>query len=39
MEDNSVDVHITTKAFEEDKVQHTINVVKDGVEAFAFLRC
>jgi chemotaxis family two-component system response regulator Rcp1 len=38
VEDNPGDVRLTLEALKEAKVNNKINVVKDGVEAVAFLR-
>ncbi|MHC4480049.1 MAG: response regulator [Planctomycetota bacterium] len=38
VEDNPGDVRLTQEAFTEAKVQNTLHVVWDGVEALAFLR-
>ena len=38
IEDNPGDVRLTREAFKEGKVNNNLNVVKDGVEAMAFLR-
>ncbi|HET6247639.1 MAG TPA: response regulator [Tepidisphaeraceae bacterium] len=38
VEDNPADVRLTLEAFRECKVQNTLHVAKDGVEAMAFLR-
>jgi chemotaxis family two-component system response regulator Rcp1 len=38
IEDNLGDVRLTMEAFKEGKVSNNLNVVKDGVEAIAFLR-
>src|SRR6266851_1774727 len=38
VEDNPADVRLTREAFAEGKIHNTMNVVKDGVEAMAFLR-
>ena len=38
VEDNPADVVLTREAFKEGKIINTLNVVKDGVEAMAFLR-
>jgi len=37
-EDNPGDVKLTQKALERGKIQNTLHVVNDGVEAMAFLR-
>jgi len=37
-EDNPGDVKLTQKALEKGKIQNTLHVVNDGVEAMAFLR-
>jgi chemotaxis family two-component system response regulator Rcp1 len=38
IEDNPGDVRLTQEAFKEGKVSNSLRVVKDGVEAMAFLR-
>jgi two-component system, chemotaxis family, response regulator Rcp1 len=38
VEDNPADVRLTREAFKEGKILRALNVVKDGVEAMAFLR-
>lgn len=38
VEDNPADVRLTREAFREGKIQNTLHVVQDGVEALAFLR-
>lgn len=38
VEDNPADVRLTLEAFRECKVQNTLHVAEDGVEAMAFLR-
>jgi two-component system, chemotaxis family, response regulator Rcp1 len=38
VEDNEADVVLTLEAFKEAKVKNDLHVVKDGVEAMAFLR-
>lgn len=38
VEDNPADVILTREAFREGNIQSALNVVKDGVEAIAFLR-
>jgi CheY-like chemotaxis protein len=38
VEDNPGDVRLTQEAFKEIKMRNRLNVVKDGVEAMAFLR-
>ena len=38
VEDNPADVRLTQVAFKEGKILNTLNVVKDGVEAMAYLR-
>jgi two-component system, chemotaxis family, response regulator Rcp1 len=38
IEDNAGDVRLTQEALKEDKVKNRLNVVRDGVEALAFLR-
>jgi two-component system, chemotaxis family, response regulator Rcp1 len=38
VEDNPADVRLTREAFREGKLHNVLNVVKDGVEAMAFLR-
>jgi chemotaxis family two-component system response regulator Rcp1 len=38
VEDNAADVRLTKEALIEGKVRNTMEVVKDGVEALAFLR-
>jgi chemotaxis family two-component system response regulator Rcp1 len=38
IEDNLGDVRLTMEAFKEGKVSNNLSVVKDGVEAIAFLR-
>lgn len=38
VEDNPGDVRLTIEALKEDKLQNNLHVVKDGVEAIAFLR-
>ena len=38
IEDNLGDVRLTMEALKEGKVSNNLNVVKDGVEAIAFLR-
>ncbi|MGA2245068.1 MAG: response regulator [Verrucomicrobiota bacterium] len=38
VEDSPADVRLTREALTEAKVMHTLHVVKDGVEALAFLR-
>jgi CheY-like chemotaxis protein len=37
VEDNPADVRLTREAFKEGKIHDKLNVVKDGVEAMAFL--
>ncbi|WP_245234313.1 response regulator [Methylotenera oryzisoli] len=37
-EDNPGDVRLTQEALRESKISNNLNVVKDGVEALAFLR-
>jgi CheY-like chemotaxis protein len=37
-EDNPGDVKLTQKALEKGKIQNTLHIVNDGVEAMAFLR-
>jgi chemotaxis family two-component system response regulator Rcp1 len=37
VEDNPGDVRLTIEALKEDKLQNNLHVVKDGVEAIAFL--
>ncbi|MDO9151298.1 MAG: response regulator [Methylotenera sp.] len=37
-EDNPGDVRLTQEALRESKIRNNLNVVKDGVEALAFLR-
>lgn len=39
VEDNAGDVRLTMEALKESKVRNTLNVVNDGVEALAYLRC
>ena len=38
VEDNPADVRLTREAFRECKVDNTLHVAKDGVEAMSFLR-
>jgi CheY-like chemotaxis protein len=38
VEDNPADVRLTKESFKEAKVRNKLHVVKDGVEAMAFLR-
>lgn len=38
VEDNPGDVRLTMEALKEGKIHNTLSVVKDGVEAMAFLR-
>jgi chemotaxis family two-component system response regulator Rcp1 len=38
VEDNPADVRLTREAFKEGRIQNSLHVVKDGVEALAFLR-
>ena len=38
VEDNLGDVRLTVEAFKESRVYNTLNAVRDGVEALAFLR-
>jgi chemotaxis family two-component system response regulator Rcp1 len=38
VEDNPGDVRLTIEALKEDKLQNNLHVVKDGIEAIAFLR-
>jgi CheY-like chemotaxis protein len=38
VEDNAGDVRLTQEAFRDGKVRHNLRVVKDGVEALAYLR-
>lgn len=38
VEDNPGDVRLTQESFKESKVRNTLHVVRDGVEALAFLR-
>lgn len=38
VEDNAGDIRLTKEAFEEGKVRLNLSVVRDGVEAMAFLR-
>jgi two-component system, chemotaxis family, response regulator Rcp1 len=38
VEDNPADVRLTKEALKEDKLHNNLNVVKDGVEALAYLR-
>jgi CheY-like chemotaxis protein len=38
VEDSSADVRLTREAFKEGKILNHLSVVKDGVEAMAFLR-
>ena len=38
VEDNPADVRLTREALHEEKIHNNLNVVKDGVEALAFLR-
>jgi chemotaxis family two-component system response regulator Rcp1 len=38
VEDNPGDVRLTLEAFKEGKMINNVNVVKNGVEAMAFLR-
>ena len=38
VEDNAADVRLTREALREGKIQNTLHVVHDGVEALAFLR-
>jgi len=38
VEDNAGDIRLTKEAFEEGKVRLNLSVVRDGVEAIAFLR-
>lgn len=38
VEDNPGDVRLTEEAFKEGKVRNNLNVVRDGVEAMAYLR-
>ncbi len=38
VEDNPGDVRLTVEAFKEGKIRNHLNVVRDGVDALAFLR-
>jgi len=38
VEDNPADVRLTREALKEGNISNTMHVVKDGVEAMAFLR-
>jgi CheY-like chemotaxis protein len=38
VEDNPADVRLAQEAFRDGKIQNVMHVVKDGVEAMAFLR-
>src|SRR5687767_5913675 len=38
VEDNPGDVRLTEEVFKESKIQNTLNVVMDGVEALKYLR-
>lgn len=38
VEDNPGDIRLTQEAFKENKMLNNLNVVKDGLEALAFLR-
>lgn len=38
VEDNEGDVRLTKEAFRDNKMKNNLNVVRDGVEAVAFLR-
>jgi chemotaxis family two-component system response regulator Rcp1 len=38
VEDNPADVRLAQEAFRDGKIQNVMHVVKDGVEAIAFLR-
>lgn len=38
VEDNPADVRLTMEALKEEKLRNNLHVVKDGVEAMAFLR-
>lgn len=38
VEDNSADVRLTREALKEEKINNNLSVVKDGIEALAFLR-
>ncbi len=38
VEDNPADVRLTLEAFRECRVQNTLHVARDGVEAMSFLR-
>ena len=38
VEDNAADVRLTREAFRENNIQSNLIVVKDGVEAIAYLR-
>lgn len=38
VEDNPADVRLTKEALKEEKIHNNLNVVKDGIEALAFLR-
>ena len=38
VEDNAADVRLTREALKEEKIHNNLSVVRDGVEALAFLR-
>ncbi len=38
VEDNPADVDLTLEALSEDKIANSVDVVKDGIEAMAYLR-
>jgi len=38
IEDNPADIRLTQEAFRENGIHHTLHVVKDGVEAMAYVR-
>jgi CheY-like chemotaxis protein len=39
VEDNPGDVRLTREVFKDGRIRNTLNVVGDGVEALAYLRC
>ena len=39
VEDNPGDIRLAQEALKESKIRNNLNVVNDGVEALAFLRC
>lgn len=38
IEDNPADIRLTQEAFREARLQNTVHVVQDGVNAMAFIR-